>query len=438
MEELKEQNSILKGLMASIGSLEKDQINSHFDQIAQTAAECRRSFLNQIDLAATSKLQELQQNLRALEDFQVRAQKLLKLSDHEICSKGCEVDWLGVPSWVAFEPLVNASIPCVLNTSDVIASISGSCSKVGVPIPAAVEIQPCLCGFRLVWECPDLQQKQAALKSYKVKVVVLETTKQGTSLLDEEDNKKHNVEGTAKFFEVPINSKPSKLVTDKCFERQTIAAAVMSFDVHGCFSDWCWSPAVKLDKFRAERVVPFQPSANFCGVLYDIGTAGGSRPYVNPSKSGDVVVKWSSVSDNSREALFVQHTLEEYGKLSYTNSEDGAWMMVDLGAGRSLIPTAYSLRHGLNGPQYALRNWELQGQGEAALIGTQECWVVLKAHVNDTSLTDANVPVSWVLDAEDSFRYFRIKATGPNSTADYAVHCAGIELFGNLFCYEDI
>ena len=58
------------------------------------------------------------------------------------------------------------------------------------------------------------------------------------------------------------------------------------------------------------------------------------------------------------------------------------WFAVDLGAGRSLSPMAYTLRHGREDGTDALRNWEFQGSndgkvhlssGRAALNLTQGC-----------------------------------------------------------------
>jgi len=274
-------------------------------------------------------------------------------------------------------------------------------SRVGVPSPPAIFIGPFKNGFKLVWQVPDMLPEQSALKCYKLKVFsalkcyklkVSACGKDISGLTIDEENAIYEAETRANFFEGLENPTLSISVTDTYFEveGQTITAAVMACDVNGCCSDWSWSSVAKLGKYKkcVEHVIPFVPTEEFNGVLYYIGTAGGSRPYVNPCESGDIAVEWSSIH-NGEVANFVQHTYSK--KWAYTKSEPYTWMLVDLGHRRSLIPTAYSLRHGYNNNRYCLRNWELQGRGNPAADGAEGGWVVLKAHVNNVSLTQGIV-----------------------------------------------
>jgi len=441
----------LEGLMVSIRMLEselnanssvaactvstaKGAINSHFDQIIKTAEDARRDLLSQVDRAADSKFQDLQQqaiqltsNLRAFQQSHEEAKNLLELSDYEICTSGCKDKLLDFPSWVVFEPSVDISIPSFFNTSAVMKAINGS--RVGVPSPPEIFIEPRKNSFKLVWQVPDMLPEQPALKCYKLKVFVC--AKDVSCLTSKEANAIYKTETPAKIFEVLENPNPSISVTDTCFDGQTITAAVMAIDVNGCCSDWSWSSAVKLRKYEqfVEHIIPFKHAEQFCGVLYYIGTAGGSRAYVNPCESGDVVVEWSSIC-NGKVANFAQHTYS--GKWACTKNEPNSWMMLDLGARRSLFLTAYSLRHGYKNNTVCLRNWELQGR-KPAVDGAEGGWVVLKAHVNDVSLTQGDCSVSWELNlGQQAFRYFRIKSTGPDSSGNNFVMCCGIELFGTI------
>lgn len=65
-------------------------------------------------------------------------------------------------------------------------------------------------------------------------------------------------------------------------------------------------------------------------------------------------------------------------------------------------------------------------------------WHTLRTHVDDTSLEEtpwsvADWPIERNLASEVGYRFFRIKATGPNADpSNYRVACAGIELYGTL------
>jgi len=105
------------------------------------------------------------------------------------------------------------------------------------------------------------------------------------------------------------------------------------------------------------------------------------------------------------------------------------WMPVDLKAAR-LVPNHYALRSDAHG-SHKLRHWRLEASNDG------QAWTILRAHSSDASLRDEPMSVAaWPLDAEAvagrSFRHFRIVQTGPNSSGDSYLMCAGIELYGVL------
>ncbi len=65
---------------------------------------------------------------------------------------------------------------------------------------------------------------------------------------------------------------------------------------------------------------------------------------------------------------------------SMTGNEAESWIMLDLGEGRGLIPTAYTIQHGFGTPANALRSWELQGSDDKKL------WAILRLHANDPTV----------------------------------------------------
>jgi hypothetical protein len=72
-----------------------------------------------------------------------------------------------------------------------------------------------------------------------------------------------------------------------------------------------------------------------------------------------------------------------------------SWFSIDLGKGRTLSPSAYTVRHGREDGTDALRTWELQGSQDGKV------WVMIKAHDNDTGLTGAWATATWLLDFDE-------------------------------------
>ena len=107
-------------------------------------------------------------------------------------------------------------------------------------------------------------------------------------------------------------------------------------------------------------------------------------------------------------------------------------MSVDLGEGRQLAPDYYCLRHGRDGTDHALRNWQLEGSND------DTTWTILKTHANDAALAaQAHSTASWPIQAPGAatgtpYRYFRILQTGKNADGYDNLWCAGIELYGLL------
>ena len=121
-------------------------------------------------------------------------------------------------------------------------------------------------------------------------------------------------------------------------------------------------------------------------------------------------------------------------KLFCSNSIDGLHRLlflrnaVNLGSSKSLIPNYYSLRHGGNSKVDALRNWTLQASNDG------KNWVVLKRHVNDTSLNGPFAIASWpITDCKQNYSYFRVLQIGRNSSYTNFLSLSGIELYGELY-----
>jgi hypothetical protein len=220
-------------------------------------------------------------------------------------------------------------------------------------------------------------------------------------------------------------------IKDKVFEGQKVYAMVTATDVNGACSGKGLSASVVLPDRFGPSVVSLRYASDFDqnGLLYYIGSAGGTRGYVNPHVSGDVVVTWSSIRRGQVE-YFVNN---QYGnKISYTDNVPGSWMMVDLGAIQRISPNHYSLRHDFCGGAF-LRNWVLEGKMDDSYISA---WVVLREHANDASINGAGATCSWPVISvgiNQSYRYIRIRMTGVDSYGAYHLMCSGIELYGDLY-----
>lgn len=102
----------------------------------------------------------------------------------------------------------------------------------------------------------------------------------------------------------------------------------------------------------------FQNDFDVNGVLYFIGTNGGTTEWVNPGAHGLVGV-WSSDGrclpyGRAEDAL--SRSPEPLNV--HTNDDRRAYIALDLGL--TLVPTAYTLRHSRGYGRSALRNWLFQ------------------------------------------------------------------------------
>jgi hypothetical protein len=170
------------------------------------------------------------------------------------------------------------------------------------------------------------------------------------------------------------------------------------------------------------------------GVLFHLGTKGGTQPYANPH-GGDsgVVASMSSVDSNfgdPKKLTEHRHCSEFY---KFTEDKPGQWAAVDLGASHRLVLDHYALRHDKAGYGY-LRSWTLEGSNDA------DTWQPLREHKNDASLAAKMAVAAWALDGAAvggcSFRHFRVRQTGENAGGIDNLCCAGIELYGRLTTRE--
>ena len=161
------------------------------------------------------------------------------------------------------------------------------------------------------------------------------------------------------------------------------------------------------------------------GILYHLATAEGRLPWMNPHDAGVVVVSAQGAVHGALSGL-VNNAV---GTLNL-GPAPGVWLAVDLD-GRKVVPHGYMLSYHRSGVLNAPRSWNLEGSDD----GTT--WTVLKAHINDATLTPAKRTAYWALPPLSggavAYSHFRLVLTGKASNGIYSFICSGLELYGELF-----
>lgn len=105
----------------------------------------------------------------------------------------------------------------------------------------------------------------------------------------------------------------------------------------------------------------------------------------------------------------------------------GEFLQIDLKT-RTFKPNRYALQSRYDVNNNMLRNWvfEVSNDGSA--------WTVLDTHTNDTTHNSVNVWGSWPVTTPSSWRYMRIRNTGPDSQGSQNYITLGeIEFYGTLY-----
>jgi hypothetical protein len=142
------------------------------------------------------------------------------------------------------------------------------------------------------------------------------------------------------------------------------------------------------------------------GLLYWLGTAGGTRPYENPHHLKEVTLSASTLQGAIH--LLASHTSTVEGgtssasggggqTLCMTHNKMQSWFSVDIastsGGQRYLQLHAYCLRSG-KGESYKLRNWELHGK----VHKQDKKWHILKRHKSCLDLKESSYSTAgWII-----------------------------------------
>ena len=175
----------------------------------------------------------------------------------------------------------------------------------------------------------------------------------------------------------------------------------------------------------------YQQDLDHNGVLYAIATYNHTQPWRNPAEAHLVNLSSSPMLDASAPLSSI---VGPDVVRCVTQPRQGSWMAIDL-LDKTVLLTAYTLRHYASWDTEALRHWRL----EASMDG--ERWTLLREHINDESLNARGKAVTWMIDVNvpgcaRAYRMFRVTQTGENSNKHHYLACSGWEMYGQLYAAD--
>ncbi|XP_036321102.1 E3 ubiquitin-protein ligase Ufd4 isoform X1 [Rhagoletis pomonella] len=165
------------------------------------------------------------------------------------------------------------------------------------------------------------------------------------------------------------------------------------------------------------------------GLIYYIGSNGGTCEWVNPAQYGLVQVTSSEGKTLPYGKLEDILSRDSVSVNCHTKDNKKAWFAIDLGV--YIIPNAYTLRHARGYGRSALRNWMLQGSKDGVI------WTTLVTHTDDKSLVEPGSTATWPIvcapDEMQGFRHIRIQQNGRNASGQtHYLSLSGFEIYGRV------
>ena len=153
------------------------------------------------------------------------------------------------------------------------------------------------------------------------------------------------------------------------------------------------------------------------GLIFYLGTYANTKNFKNPGISGIVGVSSSGLEKDSKR---IGYFIGRESVRCVTTQKEWSDMELDLKDIRFNV-THYTLRHYSSFDGEALRSWNLEGSND------RETWSIVSQHVMDLSLNQKGATKTWKVNHAGYFRYFRIIATGLNSSGHWRLACSGNE-----------
>lgn len=167
------------------------------------------------------------------------------------------------------------------------------------------------------------------------------------------------------------------------------------------------------------------------GILYSIGSKGGTGSYQNPAKDGKIKLTVSSLPWNVNDKYHVINLGPPCYSLLGPDKSPPTWFYIDLGENSKSKVTHYTLRHGSSFNENFIQNWELQGSNDA------ENWETLHAG-KESPWTYAYQTTTWnIEECKEFYRYFKVVQFGqsissPSQPGRNGLCVCGFELYGDV------
>ena len=206
--------------------------------------------------------------------------------------------------------------------------------------------------------------------------------------------------------------------------------------------------SVQANQQEAEMIFTYRYDFDENGALYYLGTKGNTANYTNPYSLSLVKVFFSSMGKGSYEDLVGRSVVN-----CRTLNEPNAFMGIDLGLERYIVPSCYTLRN-RDSSRHIMLNWLFEGSVDF------KTWFILDKRIHKTDDPAYNklmekerqmierraATSTWSIDqnylkaasrsvvmqskAFSGFRYFRVKQISKNSSAADNLALSGFELYG--------
>ncbi|CAM9442466.1 unnamed protein product [Choristocarpus tenellus] len=167
------------------------------------------------------------------------------------------------------------------------------------------------------------------------------------------------------------------------------------------------------------------------GLVYWLGTRRHKKKFENPHELGLLWVTSSGLKEGSEATLVSRKRVP----CSTTDKAD-SWICFDVGKNQSMDLSHYSLCHGSPQGGCDLVNWVCEGYDSSIKM-----WVILLQDVRESppSLPSPFGVGTWKVNTMGkAYRFLRLRSTGANSSAGFALPVCAMELYGKLFAHPEL
>lgn len=218
-------------------------------------------------------------------------------------------------------------------------------------------------------------------------------------------------------------------------EFDTGTAGQMAYDInylYVCVATNTWKRTALSAYTGGTLTLTYSSDGDANGAMYFAGTNYGLTAWTNPHTAGYVTIVNTTLAGGAT-ADFVDRTANLGTFLANTAND---FVGVDLGSGRTLTPTKYSIRNRADDATNLPRNWKLQGTNAVSADTSSgfasATWTDLDTQTSNATITAASGWASCTVTGAGAYRYLRVIQTGLNSSGANYFTIAEVEFYGTL------